>query len=149
MPFAPGVFWFELGTGGKESNNDAPKFEEGLNALRPVNPVVCGFNAGDDVLEGLLVAPEAVALVAPVWWLDSDENMESENVDPDAEVGCEDRNESGPEELGRPDVAGVLPFVGPLLTENSEATLAISPLPLVPPIAVNHEPVCCGCCGCC
>jgi len=49
------------GIGGKDSNNDVPKDDEGLNALSPLKPVVCGLSAGDnDSGGGLDVA------VAPV-----------------------------------------------------------------------------------
>jgi len=62
MPVTPGVFGSEPGIGGKDSNNEAPKEEVGLNAFMPVNPVVCGFNVGESDTDG---APEDM-LVAPV-----------------------------------------------------------------------------------
>ena len=49
-----------LGIGGKDSNSDAPKEDEGLNGFSPLNPVVCGLSAGEKDIDGgfdVIVAP--------------------------------------------------------------------------------------------
>lgn len=60
-PAVAGVVGFGPEIGGKDSNNDVPNDDEGLNALSPLNPVVCGLSAGDKEVEG-----EPDAVVAPV-----------------------------------------------------------------------------------
>ena len=75
----PGVLEDGIDTGGKDSSNDVPKDEEGVNALSPLNPVACGLSAGDMDVDGAL---DVVVVVAPVGWLFNEENMESEKPDP-------------------------------------------------------------------
>lgn len=76
------------GMGGSDSSKAAPNEEEGLNALRPLNPVVCGRRgappAEDMEMEGALLRE-----VAPVGCEEREEKRESENVEPDVvlEVG--------------------------------------------------------------
>lgn len=50
------------GIGGKDSRSAAPKDEEGLKALRPENPVICGFNGAETDIEGV-DAPTDVVVV--------------------------------------------------------------------------------------
>lgn len=143
LPAAPGVLGLEPGMGGKESNSDAPKLDVGLNAFIPGKPVVWGCNVlGDEVpLVPAKVVPFVVA-DAPVGWPDSDENMESENAEPDVAVFCELRNGKLPNELGKPDVPFLFSSAFPLLSENSEATLAMSPFPSIAPMALANPNVC-------
>jgi hypothetical protein len=59
-PVNAGVDGPEPGMGGKDSNRDAPKEDDGLNGLR-VNPVVCGTRGVEtdaEVLEGAVVLRE-------------------------------------------------------------------------------------------
>lgn len=90
--FAPGVPGLEPGIGGSDSKSEAPKEDEGLNALRPLKPVICGLSVGD--IEGAAL-PEVV--VAPVGWVERDENMESENPELVVAVFCAFRNGNVPE----------------------------------------------------
>lgn len=140
-----GVFGPEMG--GNESNKDAPKFDVGLNAFIPGKPVVWGCNA---LRDNVLLAPaKFVVAVAPVSWLDSEENTESEDTELDIAVFCE-RIWGLPSELGKPDIPFLFSSALALLNENSEATLAISPFPLIAPMALANpnDRVCC-CCSCC
>lgn len=118
-----GVVGADWGIGGRDSSRAAPNDEDGLNGFMPLKPVLCGCKGE---------IGEAV-LVAPVGWLDNEENSEFDvAVDPvavgDAARWKEEENEG----------KLVLP-AGPTLWEllllgiaNSEATLAIMD-PLVPP----------------
>ena len=54
----------DCGIGGRDSSSEAPNDDVGLNALIPLNPVVCGFNGGENVIDGV-VAPVTLD-VAPV-----------------------------------------------------------------------------------
>lgn len=156
-----GVEGLEAGMGGSDSRRAAPNEDDGLNALRPLNPVVCGRN-------GALPAEEmemegAVVEVAPVGCEESDEKRESENVEPDVvlDVGWEVSGEAN-EEPGCDEP--------PFESENAkeEAMLAMTepfaPVPLV--FGCDPEPLepklpndddekapvgmgCCCCCACC
>lgn len=97
LPEIAGVVGEEPGIGGRDSISEAPKDDDGLNGLRPANPVkwdLTGPEAEDDD-----------ALVAPVGWVDrEDEKSESENVDPVVVVAvfCALRAPTGE----KPDVLG-------------------------------------------
>lgn len=130
------------GMGGKDSRSEAPKDEEGLKALSPLNPVIWGLSAGDSEMEGV---PPLAVVVAPVGWLDNEENTESENPVPDAvvpvtAVSCALRN-------------GNVPIEPALFREKDDATLAIlallfASLLLKAPNSCSppSEAVCCGFC---
>lgn len=45
LPVTSGVVGADCGIGGSDSRRDAPKDDDGLNALSGVKPVVCGFSA--------------------------------------------------------------------------------------------------------
>jgi hypothetical protein len=54
------AFGLDPGIGGKDSNSDAPKDDEGLNALSPLNPVGCGLRVDEREIDGgfdVVVAP--------------------------------------------------------------------------------------------
>lgn len=112
--------------GGKDSRSAAPKDDDGLKGFRALKPVVCGWRAVGDEVE-----------VAPVGWLDNDENSELDIVVDPVAVGevdlCrEDENDS-------PDRPFVWAFCVALLLldrANSDATLAMRE-PLVPPVVPN------------
>lgn len=143
----PVGFGLEPEIGGKDSNNDAPKDDEGLNALSPLNPVVCGLSVGDRDIDGGL---DVDVDVAPVGWLFNDENTESEKPDPVVAVFCEFRNGNAPDEFGRLGTPALSSSALLLLNENDEATLAISPLPSARtpnPFIPPDNPVCCCCWG--
>lgn len=53
----------ELG-GGRESSNDAPNEEVGLNCLSPANPVICGCRGTE--MEGGLVGAVVDVVFVPV-----------------------------------------------------------------------------------
>lgn len=72
-----GVVGADWGMGGSDSSSAAPNEEEGLKAFMPEKPVVCGCS-----VEGVNAEGEEV-LVAPVGCMDSEENTEFENVEPD------------------------------------------------------------------
>jgi len=146
----PGVLGLDPGIGGRDSNNDAPKADEGLNALSPLNPVVCGLSVGDKEMDGGLEV-----VVAPVGWLFNDENTESEKPDPVVAVFCEFRNGTVPDELDRLGKPVLFSSAFPLLNQKDDATLPISPLSSPPapkapdPFMPPNDPVCCRRCSCC
>lgn len=70
---------------------------------------------------------EVVLVVAPVGWLESDENMESENMEPVVVVFGKVRELDGP-------------LLGVLLVANEEATLAISVPPALSAPELNPNP---------
>lgn len=59
-----GVGGLDCGIGGSDSSNDAPNEDVGLNALRPVKPVACGWR-------GAVEEKAGVAAVLPVGWLEN------------------------------------------------------------------------------
>jgi len=59
----PGVPGLEPGIGGNDSRSEAPKEDEGLKALSPLNPVTCGLRDGE---VGNDVVPLPDIDVAPV-----------------------------------------------------------------------------------
>lgn len=69
-----GVDPVDCGMGGSDSNSEAPNEDDGLNALIPENPVVCGC-MGDIEMEGA-----EVPFVVPVAWLEKPVN-ESDKFD--------------------------------------------------------------------
>jgi len=113
--FVPGVPGLDPGIGGNDSRSDAPKEDEGLKALSPLKPVICGLSGGD-------VDSEDAVPVAPVGWLPKDENMESGNPELVAvvAVSCALRN-------GKLDL-----FSPALFWEKEDATLAMSLLVCAP-----------------
>jgi hypothetical protein len=69
---ADGLVDEDDGMGGKESRSDAPNELVGLNALRPVNPVVCALRGGEPAPALILVLFKDVT---PVDWFDSIEDV--------------------------------------------------------------------------
>jgi hypothetical protein len=75
LPLSAGVPGKDPGIGGKDSSNDAPNDDDGLNGFKPTNPVNWGFRE--------LGLEDIEVLVAPVSWLENDDEKNgSENVDP-------------------------------------------------------------------
>ena len=170
---APGVEGAE-GIGGSDSSNAAPKDEDGLNALSPLNPVVCLCSGVVPVPADEMEMDGAPADdVAPVGCEESEEKRESEKVEPEVvlDVGCEvsgDENDEfcappGLEESNVNDeatLAMIDPFVPPEFEFELEFAFGLeAPLGCDPKLEpklpkLGNAPVCmgcccCACCGCC
>ena len=71
------------GMGGSDSRSAAPNEDEGLNAFRPLNPVVCRCSGAAPPADEIEIdgAPPEME-VAPVGWEETEEKRVSENVEP-------------------------------------------------------------------
>ena len=71
------------GMGGRLSRSAAPNEDDGLNAFRPLNPVVCRCSGAAPPADEIEIdgAPPEME-VAPVGWDETEEKRVSENVEP-------------------------------------------------------------------
>ena len=144
------------GMGGRDSRSAAPNEDEGLNAFRPLKPVVCRGMGAPPAEEMEMDGAPPLTEVAPVGCEESEEKRVSEKAELVIvlDVGCEESGDVSDDEL----CCALLPD---LLESNmkEDATLVIiddvplgaEPLgcddgldPKLPKL--GNAPVCCGCC---
>lgn len=149
MPFcagfgdSPGVVGADCGIGGRDSNNAAPKEEDGLNGLSPLlKPVFCGCNGLAEEIE--MDGAEDV-IVAPVGWLDNaEEKRVSENAEPVVvDAVCCGFSDFAVEAKFSPGLLKVNDEATPVITEPVGCEFNCDPKPFVVKPEVGD--VCCCC----